>query len=608
MLRATLVVSLVLLMIGTSLAQEEKKKRRAPPTPDKTMQVRSPATVDSFTPEAGAPGTVVTIKGQEFDNTTKVRFNGKQLAITAQTKTELKVKIPQGVVSDHFVITKAGFPDVTTDQTFHVVRPPAISSFSPTRGDAGTEVTIVGSNFLPSDKFVLGTTELESSSVQTTRAVVRIAGATGKLGVKRGAKVVAWSKTSFDVSGKGPVITSFAPQKGPKGTVVRISGKNFETGDSVELGGEKLAVRGRSATHIDVVISPKHFSGQFSLQGREGRRADASGSFTVVRPLAIKSFSPAFGGPRTRITVEGAGFAAGDGLSVGEAMLTVRTLSDSQIIAELPAGVATGPVCVRRGAQKVCARGKFEVTLAPVIINVTPAGGPPGAQVKIVGRNFLPDVSVLLSGQKLTIAKKKLPDELTVVIPQTARTGQLVIVTRAGTAQSPVPFQITQYAEVTSFFPLHAPAGAKLTIRGTSFHAGIKAQLGETELKVLERAEESMVVQIPKGTKAGKEKLILESYGKKITAKMTFTIDEAKADLSFTFAPTSGKRGTEVTLTLDPPTSGVLVFFDGRPLSKNELQAGKRYVVTVPSDARSGHFELEHSGQRYKAKVQFKVR
>src|SRR5512143_552405 len=147
MLRVSLVVTLVIGLLGSALAQEEKKRRRAPPKADQSMAVRKEATVESFAPASGPPGTTVTIKGQEFDETTTVRFNGKALPVAGRTKTELKVRIPPAGVSDNFVVSKAGFSDVTTDETFHVVRPPAISSFSPTRGGAGTSVTVVGANF-----------------------------------------------------------------------------------------------------------------------------------------------------------------------------------------------------------------------------------------------------------------------------------------------------------------------------------------------------------------------------------------------------------------------------------------------------------------------------
>jgi len=50
------------------------------------------------------------------------------------------------------------------------------------------------------------------------------------------------------------------------------------------------------------------------------------------------------------------------------------------------------------------------------------------------------------------------------------------------------------------------------------------------------------------------------------------------------------------------------VFFDGRPLPKKVMQGGRQLVVTIPGDARSGYFELEHRGERYRAKQIFRVR
>jgi hypothetical protein len=84
-------------------------------------------------------------------------------------------------------------------------------------------------------------------------------------------------------------------------------------------------------------------------------------------------------------------------------------------------------------------------------------------------------------------------------------------------------------------------------------------------------------------------------------------VDEPKPEIEFTFTPMSGKRGSEVTLIVTPPRQ-VMVLYDGRPLPKKVFQGGRRLVVTVPGDARTGFFELELEGKRYRAKRPFRVR
>ncbi len=189
------------LLVGGAALAQPKARRRAPQA-DQNMQVRQPHAVESFDPVSGPPGTRVVIRGQEFDETTKVRFNGRWLQVSNRSARELTVTIPAAGVSDAFVLVKSGFPEVSTEKSFFVVRPPVITTFSPARGAPGTEVTLVGNHFLPTDKVSLSGKELAPSEVRSSRLVVRIpeAASSGKLGIQRGGKVVAWSRTAFEAS------------------------------------------------------------------------------------------------------------------------------------------------------------------------------------------------------------------------------------------------------------------------------------------------------------------------------------------------------------------------------------------------------------------------
>lgn len=624
MSRAILVVLLSLLLGQPAVAQRKHrappakghhkdkdkhrgpKKHRAPPAPEPDMPVRQPQEVHGFKPNDGSPGTLVEIHGGHFDDTTRVRFNGRWLRVVEQGPEVLKVRIPRNAVTDRFVVHKAGFPDVTADNEFVVIRNPVVTGFAPRNGGAGTQVTVTGQHFVRDDRFVIGAEELPTVSFRHDRAVVQLTDAarTGRIGVKRAGRVLAWSRHPFEVFAPPPVIDGFSPPRGERGTVVRITGRNFEPTDFVELEGRRLRIRNRGATFFEVMIG-RNATGRFMVRGRRGRQALSSGTFIVIRPPRITGFAPAFGPPGTRITVEGEGFLDGDEVYVGGGMLTMRRVTDRRIVAEIPAGVASGPVFVQRGGRKFMARGRFEVILPPAITDISPRSAPPGATIQIKGRNFTPDISVLLAGRKLRIVGRRLPDEVAVQIPPHARTGEIMVVTRAGSARSPVPFTISPYAELGSVFPLHGLPGTRVTLRGQHFHPGLKVWLGDLQLPVTRLTGTVVEVSIPKGARSGR--FAIESHGRRFPSRLAFAVDQPRPELEFTFAPTAGRRGSEVTLFLSPPTQVVMVYFDGRPLPKKVLEAGRRLVITVPSDARSGYFEIEHRGQRYRAKQIFRV-
>jgi hypothetical protein len=296
----------------------------------------------------------------------------------------------------------------------------------------------------------------------------------------------------------------------------------------------------------------------------------------------------------------------GDRVFLGPGTLTVRRITPERILAELPAGIPSGRLGVQRGEHRIFARGNFRVILAPVLTEFTPKQAPPGSTVVIRGEHFLPATSVLLAGTKLRIVRRRLPNEVEVRIPPRARTGEFVVVTRGGSARSRGAFIVSRFAALSSFFPVHGLPGTQVVLRGEFFHPGVKVFLAGMELPVLKIRPQEVRVEIPEGARTGRFHAM--SHGRKTTSRMVFRVDRPKPALEFTFEPKRIRRGSEVTLFLTPPRQGVRVYFNGRPLPKKVLAGGSRIVVTVPSDARNGHFELELKGRRYRAAQMLRVR
>jgi hypothetical protein len=79
----------------------------------------APPTITSFSPASGPPGTVVTISGTNLAGATSVTFKGKPTAITKDTATKLKVKVPVGAKTGKIVVVTAG-GSATTATKFKV--------------------------------------------------------------------------------------------------------------------------------------------------------------------------------------------------------------------------------------------------------------------------------------------------------------------------------------------------------------------------------------------------------------------------------------------------------------------------------------------------------
>ena len=102
--------------------------------------------IDSIEPACGAPGIQATIRGRDFDEIyplQTVTFGSKSVQVTSWSDTEIVVVVPYGTGT---VQVTAG-PIPTSNVVQFVYGEPYVDSVYPASGEAGTEVTITGTNF-----------------------------------------------------------------------------------------------------------------------------------------------------------------------------------------------------------------------------------------------------------------------------------------------------------------------------------------------------------------------------------------------------------------------------------------------------------------------------
>ncbi|MCB9556110.1 MAG: IPT/TIG domain-containing protein [Deltaproteobacteria bacterium] len=605
-----LLASVSAMLASDALAQGERPhdrgRKRGPHAPGEHWRTRRAPVVEGFSPQSGPPGSSVVISGRHFDENTRVRFNGRWLRIIARTNQKLRVIIPASASSDFFVVSTPGFSDASSVSRFDVEGPAQIHRFFPPRGESGVAVTILGQNFLSTDDVRLAGQPMRVVSRQPGRitAIVPDGATAGPLSIWRGGREVATSRQPFVMQLANPLIRGFMPRRGAPGTVVTLRGANFSASDEIFLAGTRLPVRRITTDTIEVVIN-RPLSGQFVLQGAGGRRAIAPGIFAIVTPPRVERFAPHHGPPGTQIIIFGSGFIHGDQPYLGSSLLTVRTVTDNQIVAELPAGVSDGQISVKRGMRAYVARGFFRVHLAPTIESISPTAGPPGTLVTISGQHFGRRASVLMSGRKLPIRRRQ-PGMIQVEVLPGVPSGQMVVLTQRGTAQSTDTFHVQRYPALLSFFPLRGLAGTSVTLRGRHFHPAMRVIWSGRVLAPTSVTSDSAVVKIPDDA-SGSSRFTVTAFGRQQHSRLPFVVDQPAPELSFTIAPHRVQRGQEVTLFLTPARQFTRVYFNGRLLPKKSLEAGRRLVVTVPSDARSGYFEVEYRGRVYKANQRLHV-
>jgi hypothetical protein len=109
-----------------------------------TVTAQPAPAVSGFSPPSATVGSSVTISGSALTGATSVTFNGLAAAFTVVSDTKITATVPSGALTGPITVTTP-YGSTTSSTSFGVI--PAISSFSPTSGKAGTIVTISGSAF-----------------------------------------------------------------------------------------------------------------------------------------------------------------------------------------------------------------------------------------------------------------------------------------------------------------------------------------------------------------------------------------------------------------------------------------------------------------------------
>jgi hypothetical protein len=194
--------------------------------------------ITGLTPSSGNVGTVVTIAGANLTGATGVSFGTTAATtFTPDSSVQITATVPAGATTGKVTVTT---PTGTAQSagTFTVTTVPVISGFSPVSGPVGASVTITGANFVAVTSVAFnGINSLNPTVNSAGKITVKVpAGApTGPISVTT-ASGTTQSAANFTVIAP-PIITSFTPTTGGAGTVISVSGANFNSATLVTFNG-----------------------------------------------------------------------------------------------------------------------------------------------------------------------------------------------------------------------------------------------------------------------------------------------------------------------------------------------------------------------------------
>ncbi len=351
-----------------------------------------------------------------------------------------------------------------------ILRPLAITGFSPTSGLAHTLVTISGIGFDPNaakDIITFNGVTAKVIQVGDTALVAEApdGGSTGPLRVRVGNIQLTAGTYSFQALS----IHGASPLNGPAGTNIRISGAGFSTKDQpavVLVGGVPASITSASDSLLIAAVPATAATGAIQVLVNGDT---ALGPVFLVQK--ISSIHPTNGGPGTVDTIRGSGFGKNNGnvtVTFNGKPAIISSINDSVIIAAAPASVTTGPVSLTMNGQQTVGP-VFAVAPVPVISVVSPLSGPAGTAVTITGKNFSTAQganAVDFNGVPAVIVSTG-SSKLLVTAPTGAKTGLIHVSTNGQSVQGPI--YTYQSLNITAISPDNGLDGTSVTITGNNF-------------------------------------------------------------------------------------------------------------------------------------------
>jgi hypothetical protein len=399
--------------------------------------VKDAPTITSFTPTSGHVGNSVTINGTSFDaGALVVKFgNGTASSPTLVGPTQITATVPASATTGKITVeTAAGSAQSATN--FTVIGSPAVSSFTPTSGGIGVEVTITGSNFVNVSNVKFNTTTVSAgfTVVSPTQIKVNVpaGAATGKISVTTPAGTGA-SANNFTVL-LPPTITSFSPASGSQGSVVNITGTGFSGITSVSFNDVNAPTYSVvSSTQINATVPSNATSGKIKVANALGTATSANTFY--VTPF-ISTINPTSGPSGSTITLTGTNLGNAT-VKFNSTDVTPTTNTNTTITAIVPS-MASGAVNVTVVNQGGTSNSRTFTITSPVVLDEIIATANIREQLLLLKGTNLSGATKVMFGTEEADVLTSTSGVVTTIIPASLPFGNhnVTVVTPNGTSNS----------------------------------------------------------------------------------------------------------------------------------------------------------------------------
>ena len=546
----------------------------------------TPASVLSVSLTTGPVGTVdnITVSGliSDGDNLTSVTLAGiPALEFEAITNTLIRVDAGNGTTQEgQIVLTVQSGAKAVANETWKFVPSGVIDRISPSSGQAGSVVQIVGSG----EPFLGGGTAIVSATLagipverilfgnNTHVSVVAAHSPTQQTG-----DVVLRSNSGALTTGSGlwtylapGAIASVTPAFGQHGTEVVLQSTNL-LGYGTSIAAASLAGVASTvvfANDTRVVLRAglaNATTGDIVLVSDQGIRVTKANGWQYRTPGQIADVAPGSGQQGTRAFIYGTRLR-GHGARVVSVLLagvtaTIRQETDFfvEVVAGPGAGGTTGDVTLVADSGAIVTQSDGWTYLTPGnITSVSPASGSFGTVVTLAGSNLLAGGAAVTSvalGQYDTALVSATNTQIVVQVAERGAAGSVDVVVQTDTnAQITLAsgFTFVTAGDIHTVAPNIGQFGTVVTTSGVSLLAGGAAvtnvTLAGVPVRSIVSASNAQVVVVAAGRPAATVGNVVLTMDTGATVTRTNGWAYAQPGAIAAVTPASGQEGTRVTI------------------------------------------------------------
>ncbi len=349
------------------------------------------------------------------------------------------------------------------------------------------------------------------------------------------------TKTSYVTVTLPVAVTSFTPTSGPVGTVVSITGTSLGDATGVTFNGVAAAAfTAHSSTQISATVPDGAVTGKIQVTTPSGT-AESVDLFSVIPASTIGGFSPPNGPVGTSVTITGANFTGATAVTFNGVNATSFTVdSVTQITAAVPTGATTGKIAITTPGGTATSAADFTVMPAPTITGFDPTTGSVGSVVTLTGNGFTQVTQILFGDQPATTFTEVSDTQIDVVVPATAVSGPITVITEAGEAVSNDFFHVLP--TITGFTPVSGVVGTVVTISGTTLQEVLVVAFNNVpapDFSLISNTE--IEVTVPAGATTGP--IGITSFSGSATSAADFTVTAPPPPASYLSPTSTGKVG-----------------------------------------------------------------